>query len=468
MTRSPNIFAILHVGSDLVAIVIPLRASGEEGRCWAASAPTRLSAPGSGSDRVLAVSARCGAVVVESSTPVSPSALAMYAGNDVARAVAGAADASAALCRQRACEFGESEAQPARLAGAGLWWRTLRIPVPPSADDASAVRSSFLLFALLFLFAHLSFCLCQPPFVEVIVSGPRSAAGGTLSGGAASRPCLPTVVYPHGGPHAAWSTTFHRRSAFLALSGYVVLKVNYRGSTGFGAAALSSLLGRVGDQDVEDVLLVLDTLLANNSAARNEAAGSASASDALDLNCVLPAERVAYVGGSHGGFIGAHILGQRPAAFRCAVLRNPVCNIASMVGVTDIPDWCFVEAGLPYDFSAVPTASPEQLATMWRKSPIQHVHSVTAPVLVCIGANDRRVPPSNGREWFQALRFHQAQRRSAARAAEPATAAHADERRSRMLWYPNESHPLAGVECELNMWPEVLTFLDRYTATSRT
>ena len=37
-----------------------------------------------------------------------------------------------------------------------------------------------------------------------------------------------------------------------------------------------------------------------------------------------------------------------------------------------------------------------------------------------------------------------------------------------MLWYPNESHPLAGVECELNMWPEVLTFLDRYTATSRT
>lgn len=29
---------------------------------------------------------------------------------------------------------------------------------------------------------------------------------------------------------------------------------------------------------------------------------------------------------------------------RCAGLRNPVLNIALMVGVTDIPDWCYVEA----------------------------------------------------------------------------------------------------------------------------
>lgn len=37
-------------------------------------------------------------------------------------------------------------------------------------------------------------------------------------------------------------------------------------------------------------------------------------------------------------------MGQFPDRFCCAGLRNPVLNIAVMVGVSDIPDWCYVEA----------------------------------------------------------------------------------------------------------------------------
>jgi acylaminoacyl-peptidase len=36
-------------------------------------------------------------------------------------------------------------------------------------------------------------------------------------------------------------------------------------------------------------------------------------------------------------------MGQYPQRFKCAALRNPVLNIALMVGVTDIPDWCYIE-----------------------------------------------------------------------------------------------------------------------------
>ena len=45
-----------------------------------------------------------------------------------------------------------------------------------------------------------------------------------------------------------------------------------------------------------------------------------------------------------GGFLTGHLLGQFPDSFRAAVLRNPVCNLSLMVGISDITDWCWVEA----------------------------------------------------------------------------------------------------------------------------
>lgn len=55
-------------------------------------------------------------------------------------------------------------------------------------------------------------------------------------------------------------------------------------------------------------------------------------------------DRVAVIGGSHGGFLTGHLVGQHPERFRCGVLRNPVMDLSLMVSVSDIPDWCFVEA----------------------------------------------------------------------------------------------------------------------------
>ena len=54
--------------------------------------------------------------------------------------------------------------------------------------------------------------------------------------------------------------------------------------------------------------------------------------------------KVAAVGGSHGGLLTGHLVGQHATRFAAGVLRNPVMDISLMVHVSDIPDWCYCEA----------------------------------------------------------------------------------------------------------------------------
>jgi acylaminoacyl-peptidase len=185
-------------------------------------------------------------------------------------------------------------------------------------------------------------------------------------------------------------TSFVPSYAYLSLSlGAAIVHVNYRGSTGFGQASIDSLCGTIGTNDVSDMMTALtDTL--------------AAYPDMLD------ADKVCVVGGSHGGFLAGHLIGQHPDTFCAAALRNPVTNIPAMAGVTDIPDWCFVETLGPgassYDFQRHNPANADVLAKMFACSPVAHIDKVRTPALLCIGAVDRRVPQSQGIEYYSLLK----------------------------------------------------------------
>jgi acylaminoacyl-peptidase len=200
----------------------------------------------------------------------------------------------------------------------------------------------------------------------------------------------PLIVFVHGGPHASFTDTFSPETAFFMkeTKDYFVLLINYRGSTGLSQQSLNSLPGNIGINDVQDVYRATMQVLNEKS-------------NVLDIN------KVGIMGGSHGGFLTAHAIGQYPTLFKAAVMRNPVTDLSTMVSTTDIMDWCKVEtfgAGKisPIDYLLPPTM--EELVKLRQQSPIAHVDKVTASTLLLLGMVDRRVPPSQGLSYGKALK----------------------------------------------------------------
>ncbi|OPJ80757.1 acylamino-acid-releasing enzyme-like [Patagioenas fasciata monilis] len=259
----------------------------------------------------------------------------------------------------------------------GVTWKTLTVQPPCNGQSPTAHSTQ--------------------AFEALLLSPPESMAPH------------PLVVCPHGGPHAVFDARWRPSMAALCQLGFAVLLVNYRGSLGFGQASITSLLSRVGEQDVADTQLAVEQALH---------------SEPLDPH------RLALLAGSHGAFIALHLLAREPKRYQACALRSPVSNLPALLGTSDIPDWRYVSLGLPYSFERVPRA--EEVATMLLRSPIAQVAQVQTPVLLCVGGRDRRVSPTQALELYRVLRAK----------GVPA----------RLLWYPEGGHALTGVETEADVF----------------
>lgn len=188
---------------------------------------------------------------------------------------------------------------------------------------------------------------------------------------------VPTVVMIHGGPQwqwwRGWLGTWHEPAQLLAARGYRVLLPNPRGSSGRGAKFASKAYGDWGGKDFEDILAGVDALVEKG---------------------LTDPDRLGVVGWSYGGYMTSWAVSQTKR-FKAAVAGAAVTNLLSMQGTCDIPLF------LPDQFGSSPYREPQ---VFLERSPVFFAHQVTTPILVVHGESDVRVPVTQGRELYQALK----------------------------------------------------------------
>jgi dipeptidyl aminopeptidase/acylaminoacyl peptidase len=186
----------------------------------------------------------------------------------------------------------------------------------------------------------------------------------------------PLLCVIHGGPTGvdrpqAIDARYYP-SDLWAARGALVLKVNYRGSAGYGERFRQLNVRNLGVGDAWDVLSGIDSLIAKG---------------------MIDPTRLGCMGWSQGGYISA-FLTTSTTRFKAISVGAGISNWATYYYNTDITPFT-----IQY-LDADPAKDPE----IYRKtSPMSYVMGAKTPTLIQHGEFDRRVPIANAYELRQGL-----------------------------------------------------------------
>lgn len=185
---------------------------------------------------------------------------------------------------------------------------------------------------------------------------------------------LPTVLLIHGGPGAAFGEMLNIDAQALCAAGFGVVYTNPHGSTGYGQAFTAANIDNWGDLPTTDVLAVID--------------------EAVARGWVDP-DRLGVTGLSYGGYLTCW-LACTTNRFRAALAENPVTNLVSMFGTSDVGRHL-----LPRSFGV---DLLDDIGPYVRQSPLFHAARCTTPMLFVVGERDHRCPPTQSFELHAVLR----------------------------------------------------------------
>ncbi|MEL6652900.1 MAG: S9 family peptidase, partial [Bacteroidota bacterium] len=188
----------------------------------------------------------------------------------------------------------------------------------------------------------------------------------------------PIILQVHGGPAGVFTQSFTGGPSiyvtqYFAQLGYIVLRPNPRGSTGYGKDFRFANFQDWGFGDYEDLTSGVDFLIKEG---------------------VADKDQQYLMGWSYGGYMTSWIVTQTDR-FRAASMGAGLPNLVSMVTTTDIPDYLVAHMGGEFY---------DDYETYEKHSAMYHIKNVKTPTQVIHGQNDLRVPFTQGQEFYVALK----------------------------------------------------------------
>ncbi|MEX1100819.1 MAG: prolyl oligopeptidase family serine peptidase [Actinomycetota bacterium] len=187
---------------------------------------------------------------------------------------------------------------------------------------------------------------------------------------------FPLVIDIHGGPTWQWYDEFSPTVQSWVDAGFAVALVNYRGSTGYGAAWRDEINGNPGFTELEDVMAGLDDLIASG---------------------IADPARAVIAGDSWGGYLTLLGIGMHPDRWAAAAAGVPVADYVAAFE-DEAPSLQAMDRGL---FGAGPDEKREMYE---ERSPITFVDRVETPLLILAGENDSRCPIRQVDNYVAAMR----------------------------------------------------------------
>ena len=225
----------------------------------------------------------------------------------------------------------------------------------------------------------------------------------------------PVKFLIHGGPQGAWGDDWSYRwnPELFAANGYVVIMINFHGSTGYGQKFIDAINGDWGGAPYEDLMKGLDY--------------------AEKTYPFIDKDRECALGASYGGYMANWILG-RTDRFKCLVSHDGMFNAESAWGTTEelwFNNWEF--KGTPYS----------NRAGYEKWSPHQYARNFKTPTLVIHGQRDYRLDVSEGLQLFTTLQMEGVP--------------------SKMLYFPDEGHWVLKPQNSQLWYKTVNDWVDQWT-----
>ena len=227
---------------------------------------------------------------------------------------------------------------------------------------------------------------------------------------------VPLLVVVHGGPTGVFTRAFIGMPGpypmpVFAERGYAVLRVNPRGSSGYGRTFRYANYQDWGGGDYRDIMTGVDHVIGMG---------------------VGDPERLGIMGWSYGGYMTSWAITQTKR-FKAASVGAGVTNLMSFTGTADIPGFIPDYFGGEYW---------EQFDRWRARSAMFNVKGVTTPTLIQHGEQDLRVPISQGYELYNALRRQNVQ--------------------TKMVAYPRQPHGLQEPQLIKDAMERNLEWFDRW------